>query len=224
MNPKIANLIAIETGILVGLMSWLVYSQFPSRESRNASEMRERAVSPFAPVAPVVRPRNQLPGTVAYTADGQQVQLVDEYAAQPAPVYYRTVAAGTYTRPGFNNGTIAVQSPSYAEVDQEPAAAPVDYAAYTQPVVYAQPTQLVVYNEPAPTVVFSNSRRFPNRGRSIPRACPPQVITPRLNTLSAGPSGNRLLSSGPSGNVLSQATAIAPSRRPVEGFRPRRNR
>ena len=38
MNPKIANLIAIETGILVGLMSWLTYSHFPARTGHRSKE------------------------------------------------------------------------------------------------------------------------------------------------------------------------------------------
>lgn len=191
-------------------MSWLVYSQFRSPEQRTAAEMRGSSLAPVTTVASSSEAISQRFSTVDYNAEREQARLMAERSVS-LQSYYRAIATKPYTRSGLENGSIAAYSPSYAETYQEPAAVPADYAAYTQPIVYAQPTQLVVYTEPIQTVGFSNSRRFGNRGRSIPRACPPQVITPRLNTLSAGPSGNRLLSSGPSRNVLSRATAIAPA-------------
>ena len=84
MNPKIANLIAIETGILVGLMSWLTYSRFPSTEPRTSAEMREGIVAPVAAVAPVttVAPAfeasNQRPSTVDYSAEREQARIMAE--------------------------------------------------------------------------------------------------------------------------------------------------
>ena len=226
MNLKIANLVAIQFGIFIGTMSWLIYSRLPSAEpgaAPAAPEMKGRMVNSIRPEAPVSDLSNQRPGTVAYGTDRPPGQPVNGQPVQSAPIYYQTVATGPYARSGFNNA-IAMAAP-YAGAVQEPATVSADYAVYTEPVGYAPPAQLVVYTEPIQTVGFSNSHRFRNRGRPAPRACGPQTNPlPRLNTLSAGPSGNRLLSSGPSGNVLSQGNANGPACPPVQGFRPPRSR
>src|SRR5947209_7659605 len=52
MSPKIATLIAIETGILVGLMSWLTYSHFPSSEPHAAAGMQKSDAGSVRTVAP----------------------------------------------------------------------------------------------------------------------------------------------------------------------------
>jgi hypothetical protein len=222
MNPKIANLIAVELGILIGLMSWLVYSRLPSVEPGTATEMKRRMVNSIPPDAPAINPRDQDPKAVDYR---ERAQIAHEAQVAREQQYYREIAPQRYANSRLGNGYITVDSPSYAIVDQEPAAVPGDYAASPQTIVYTQPTQFIAYAEPIQTVVLSDSRRFANRCRPAPRACAPQTITrPSLGTLSSGPSGNRVLSAGPSGNVLSRATAIAPSCPPTAGFRPRGHR
>src|ERR1700730_608224 len=118
MNLKVANLIAVELGILIGLMSWLVYSRFPSTVPRPAAEMRENAV---APVASVSEQGNQRPDTVDYRPDREQAQPVVEQPALTSRRYQQEIAPQPYASSGLENGSIAVDSPSYAEADQEAA-------------------------------------------------------------------------------------------------------
>lgn len=160
MNPKIANLIAIEAGILVGLMSWLTYSRLPSNEARPPAEMRESSVAPVkgaAPAtaaAPAFASSNQLSSAGEYSPEREQARLMAERAAS-LESYYRTVAAQSYTRSAVQSGSIPADSPSYSEVNQEPAAASADYQTPAQTVIY--------YAPPITTVVVDNSRPFRNR-------------------------------------------------------------
>src|ERR1700682_5108876 len=114
MNPKVANLIAIEAGILIGLMSWLVYSRLPSPEPRTAEEMQESTV------APIFEPRSPHPYAVDYIAGRERAQPAHKAEATTEQQYYQEIATEPYANSGLNNGSVAVDSPSYAEVDQEP--------------------------------------------------------------------------------------------------------
>ena len=203
MNPRIANLIAIETGILIGLMSWLVYSRFPSPEPRTAEETQESTAARFTKVAPVSKPENQRPYAVAYHADRERSRPVEEQPAQLAQSYYQEIAAQPYANSAPDNGSIAVDSPSYAEVEQEQAAVPSDYLESPQTVIYAQPAQFVV---------FSNRRRFANRFRSMPLRGVFNPITQQRPDRRNSPLSDPRMVSGP--NVSTPSP-------PAEGFRPR---
>lgn len=178
MNLKVANLIAIQLGIFVGIMSWLTYSRLESAEPRIAAELPQRAAKPTAPARPGLKADDQRPDAVDDRADHDEPQPI---ADQPAPVfhqysaaavqhysdlaaqqYYQQIAPRRYASSGLENGPIVAQAPSYTEVDQAPAVVADDPAP--QPVAYVQPTQIVVYPQPQ-FVVFSNSRRFANRCR-----------------------------------------------------------
>jgi hypothetical protein len=166
MNLKVANLIAVELAILIGLMSWLVFSRFPSAEPRAPAEIQESAAEPVATIAPGLETRDERPATVDYSADRERARRRDEQLAPTSQEYVPEIAAQPYANSGLENRVVAADSPSYAEVDQEPAAAPSDYPTSTQTVAYAQPAQIVVYPQPVQIVVFSNSRPFANRHRS----------------------------------------------------------
>ena len=99
MNLKVANLIAVEFGILIGLMSWLVYSRFPSTAAQTAAEMEEGTVVPFATVASVSKPRNQRLHTMDYRADREPVALADEQPVPTAQEYDQEIATQPYTDP-----------------------------------------------------------------------------------------------------------------------------
>ena len=200
MNPKVANLIAVELGILIGIMSWLAYSRFPSAEPRTATRMQEGALNPVATVADVFEPGN----TVDYETDHEPAQPVDEEAAPIAPEYDQEIVTQPYTSSGLGNGYVAADSPSYAEVDQESTVVPPDYMASPQIVVYAQPTQIVL---------FSNPRRVTNRCRSIPRHGAVNPITHRCPDRRNSPLSDTTIASGP--NVST------PSCPPIQGPRPR---
>jgi hypothetical protein len=207
MNLKVANLIAVELGILIGIMSWLAYSRFPSAQPRTAAEMQESTVAPVATVAAVSERRNQRPYTVDYETDHERAQPVDEEAAPTAQEYDQEIATQPYTSSGLGNGYVAADSPSYAEVDQEPAVAQPDYVPSPQIVVYAQPAQIVV---------FSNPRRFANRFRStFPSGALNTITHRRPDRVGPHLSGN---------GIVPRRNPNAPSCRPAQGFGLRGNR
>jgi hypothetical protein len=178
MNLKVANLIAIQLGIFVGIMSWLAYSRLESVEPRSATEMRERAAEPKTPAAPGIQADDQRPDALDDRADRDEARPIAE---QPAPAfhqysaaavqhysdlaaqqYYQQIAPQRYASSGLQNNSIVAEAPSYTEVEREPAVV-ADYSE-PQTAAYVQPAQVVVYAQPQ-FVVFSNSRRFANRCR-----------------------------------------------------------
>jgi hypothetical protein len=207
MNPKVANLIAVELGILIGIMSWLAYSRFPSTQPRTGAEMQESTVAPLATVAAVSERRNQRRYTVDYETDHERAQPVDEEAAPTAQEYDQEIATQPYPSSGLGNGYVATDSPSYAEVDQEPAVAQPDYVPSPQIVVYAQPAQIVL---------FSNPRRFANRFRStLPPGALNTITHRRPDRVGPHLGGN---------GIVPRRNRNAPSRRPAQGFGLRGNR
>lgn len=206
MNLKVANLVAIQFGVFIGMMSWLIYSRLPSAEPRTTAEMHERRVTPFTTVSPVFERRNQRPPPVDSETDQERPQPVDEEVAPTAEEYDQETATQPYTSSGPGNGYVAADSPSYAAVDQE------------QPVVspaYVGAPQIVVYPQPLQVVAFSNSRRFANRFRSTLHSGSPMTTDHRRP--------DRGQFRGDEG-VAPRAHPDAPSSRPGQGFRPRGNR
>lgn len=181
MKLKVLHLVAVEFGILVGIMSWLAYSQLRFGEPRTAAEVRKPMSEPVATFASAPNPADQPSQTVDYRAGQEQTQPVAE---RPAPVtqheysaaavqqnsalaaqlYYQQIAPRRYASAGLTNTSIAAVAPSYVVVAPEPAAVPTDDPV-PETVAYVQPTEVVVYPQPQ-FVVFDNSRHFANRGRS----------------------------------------------------------
>jgi hypothetical protein len=181
MNPKVANLIAVELGILIGIMSWLAYSRFPSAEPSTAAVTKGKMVNSIRPVADVFEPRTRRPYRGDYGADRERARPVDDdQSTATTQEDDQEIATEPYASSGLGNGFSAAESPSYTEADQEVAAAQPDYAASPQTVIYAQPVQIVS---------FSNGRSFGHRRRStrhsgelvsvIPRL-PDRQVVPRL--------------------------------------------
>lgn len=136
---------------------------------------------------------------------------------------------------------------------QQPAQ-DVEYEQPEEIVEYQQSPQIVFYEEAAPLVAYSNSRRFAKRIRSTPRdfasitampQFPPEIGTHRQNVREFMPGQNvsgfvtRQSASGfvtrqnasgfvpgqnASGFVPPRRNLNAPSGRPVQGFRPGKNR
>ena len=198
---KVANLVAIQFGVLVGIMSWLAYSRFESAEPRIAAvEMRKRPVDSVAAVAPISDLGNQLPRALDYGADREQDQpigeqpapaaqqysaeAVQQYTALAAQQYYQQIAPRRYASSRVENRSVAADSLSYAEVNREPAVVPADYVESSQPIEYTQPAQIVYY-QPVQYVVFSHPLRFAKRcrptplSRARPAAYPPPPDRPR---------------------------------------------
>ena len=209
MSPKIANLIAIETGILVGLMSWLTFSHLRSSEPRAEAGMQGnmvapvRGVAPITPGAPAFEASNKRPSTAEYSAEREQARLMAERSAS-LQSYYRAIARESGTTSALENGS--ADSSTYAEVNPEPAALADEYVAPAPTVFYYAPA--AVQN-----VVFANPHRFRNRCRSTPhRNCAPPMITHQCpDRRNSPPSDSR---------VVSVPNVSTPSP-PAEGFKPR---
>lgn len=228
MNLKTANLVAVQFGMFVGMMSWLAYFRFESAEPHIAAiEMQKRSANSVAAVAPISDLGSQLTRAWDEGVDREENQLIAE---QPIPValphqyspeavqqyttlaaqqYYQQIAPRRYASSGLENSSIVADEPSsYAEVDQAPVAVQSDYPEEPQPVAYVQPTQFIAY--PEPLLVFSNGRRFSNRRRSKPH---PGALMP---TTHRHPDRPR---SQPSGNgVAPRQNISAPTCRPTQGF------
>src|ERR1700686_152557 len=113
MNLKVANVIAVELAILIGLISWMVFSRLPSAEPGASEEIQESTAEPVATVAPVLEARNEPPATVDSSADRERARRRDEQAAPRSQEYVQEIAAPPYANAGLENGAIAADSPSY---------------------------------------------------------------------------------------------------------------
>jgi hypothetical protein len=246
VNLKVANVIAVQFGIFVGIMSWLGYSRFPSAEPRT----RERPPESAAAFAPVFKPGDQRPEAADYSADRegtqpmaeQTAQAAREYSAMAAQLYYQQIAPRRYASAGPDNASIGGNSLSYTTAAQEPEVVPADDVDSPQTVAYAQPTQFIAY--PVETVGFSNSRSFGNRFRSARHPATPNAITHRRpnrggphqniyqvvpgqipNTPSCPPIVPGQIPNAQSCRpIVAGQIPSAPSCQSTQGFRPRGNR
>ena len=93
MSSKVANLIALELGILIAILAWLAFFEFRQTKSSPRSEDPERADGAFATVAPVVKPTYQRRSAIEYAAELAAEQLREEREAQYAEEYDEPIAA-----------------------------------------------------------------------------------------------------------------------------------
>jgi hypothetical protein len=224
MNLKVANLVAIQFGVLLGIVSWLAYSRFESAEPRIAAvEMRKRPVNSVAAVAPISDLGSQVTRALNDGTDGEQGQSIGEQPAPAAPShqyspeavqqytalaaqqYYQQIAPRRYASAGVAS-TSAPVAPAYTEVAQEPATVSSDYAEPLQTVAYAEPNQVVFYQPQF--IVFSNQRRFPNRCRPTLQ---PRAVTP-ISHRGPGRAGPHL--SGSAESRPTKCCGTVPSRNP----------
>ena len=182
MNLKVANLVAVQFGIFVGMLAWLAYSHFESGEPpRVAEENRKAPVNSVAPLAPTTEPEGQRPVPLDYRADPDRLQPVTEqpvpvvqyqyspeavqqYAALAAQQYYQQIAPRPYANSNLDNRSI-VAAPSSAKREQEPVVVPTEYEDAPQTIAYEEPAQIVAYAQPYPFVAYSGFSRFTNRCR-----------------------------------------------------------
>ena len=178
MNLKTANLVAIQFGILVGIVCCLVYSRFESGKPRATAEERASAVEARS------RHQDQRADLVDDRADPDRAQTITEqpipvvenqyspeaverYRALAAQLYYQQIAPRRNTSATLTTSSTAAVALSDAEVTREPAVTATDDPA-PQPVAYIEPTQVVVYPQAASFVAYSHRRRFADRCRPTP--------------------------------------------------------
>lgn len=158
MNSKVANLIAVELGILIAIMAWLAFSNL--RPSPSIEEP-DRTVGSFATVGPVLRSTNHRRPPVDYRADLPAGQLQVEEPAQVVQGYDQAEAA-PYGSAGLQGGVFSESEPYYAEVGPLPEPV-LDDCLYS-------PLDQYAYSQPSTIIVLSNSRSSVNRPRFRPRS------------------------------------------------------
>jgi hypothetical protein len=220
MNLKIANLVAIQFGIFIGIMAWLGYSRLPSTELREAPEMKGKMVNSVPPAAPVSEPKNPRPDSVDSAADRERAEPVVEKPLPIAQTSDREISRVAYTATAAPaNRSIVAVSPSYTEVDDDPEVVSSDYL---------QSPETLAYDQPAAFVVVSNRRSFGNRCRSTPRRDRFATTTQRRSDrgsahLIGGGIASRPIGMAPSCRPNQGPIAVA-SCRPNQGFRPQGRR
>lgn len=240
MNVKVANLVVVQLGVLIGIASWLAYSHFEPAEPRVAAvERRNSPAAPAAAVAPISDLGSQVTRALSDDADREQDQSIGEqpalpvqphqyspeavqqYTALAAQQYYQQIAPRRYASAAVANSSAAAVAPAYTEVAQEPAAVSSDYAE-PQTVAYAEPN-VVVYQPQF--IVFSNQRRFPNRCRPTLQPAAGTPITHRRPD-RGGPHQSGSTESRPTNCVgtVPRKNPDVPSCRPGQGDRGRGKR
>jgi hypothetical protein len=206
MNVKVVNLVAVQFGVFVGMMSWLAYSHFDSVEPRIAAlERQERPVNSISAVAPISDLGSQVTRALEDDADREQDQSIGE---QPAPAvpphqyspeavqqytalatqqYYQQIAPRRYASANVENAPIVAAR--YAKVEQKPALASTEYEDAPESVAYDEPAQVAAYAQPYPFIAYpqqlvvfsngSNGRRFANRCRPTRRSNTSLPLTDR---------------------------------------------
>lgn len=239
MNLKIAHLVTVQFGILVGIVACLVFSRFEYAKPRTAAEMQ--AAKRTAALEPLTEPEDQRADRVDRRAESERAQLppgqlapvvpneysaaaVEQYRALATKLYYEQIAPRRNASSNPATSSMAAVAQSYSEVAQEPAVIQTDDPA-PQTVAYVQPTQDIVYSQPAQFVVFSNRRPFVNRCRPTPHsgadASGPHRRPDRGGThWNGSPGSNHPRSLG----VEHRRNSGGPSCPPTQGFRPRGKR
>jgi hypothetical protein len=207
MNTKIANLIALEFGILIAIMTWLSVSRLPSVKPHAVAEEQERTAGSFATVTPVLKSRNQPLYAADYRADRAAGQQEDEQQAPTAQQYDQEIATEPYASSDLNDGVITGSSPYCAGVDQVPV-------VYQPDCLVSPLDQIVGYAQPTEIIVFSNARIFGRRHRPTARFGGAQMMVAHRR-----PGGGESQARG--GSLVSPRNTNARSSRQSQAFRPR---
>lgn len=214
MSAKVANLIAIETGILIGILSWLVYSHLPSADPGTAVTTGEKIATPVTAAAPISEPGSQSISAAEHSADREQARLMAERAAS-LQSYYLALARDAGTRPAYASQSVVADTPSYA-VTEQPEAVP-EYVAPSSTFIY--------YGDSVPAVIVPRhvgnrcppTRHRDTRSSNLPLRAGPSILTLRNGGLAQSvPRENLGPPRGfkPPGGIVSQVRR--PSGQPIE--------
>jgi hypothetical protein len=232
MNGKIANVIALELGILIAIMAWLAFSNLSRVRPPRVAEEQERTAGSFATLTQVPKARSQRLSAVDYRAGGGAGQPQDEEPAQTVQQYDQQIATAPYASSDLYDDSpyansdlyddVATESsPYYAGVDQEPLVYPPD--CLVSPL-----DQIVVYPQPNEIIIFSNTRSFGNRRRSTGRFGSGGTTVanrrpgggefggPRMMVAHRRPGGRDFRA--PAGGLIPSRNAHARPSRPAQGI------
>jgi len=177
MTAKIANVIAIELGILIAVLSWLAFSEFSRLKSPVTAEDLRAPESSYAMIRPAPRAPAYQQNAANYPATQPQPLLAgSQPVAQPnqalqygALNYDQPVAATPYT--------VVEDTPA----DTTPYYDPYYYGGYQQPTIpypddyYYSPNDYGYYPYPGQIIVVTTSRE---RSRNC-FSHPPMQAAPR---------------------------------------------
>jgi hypothetical protein len=189
MNLKVAHLVSVQFGILIGIVCCLVFFRFEYARPRTLAEKRKPATERAAAVAPFSQSEDETADMVDSDADADLAELVTEQTTPALPneyspeaveksrdlltkLYYEQIAPRRKAGSAPANNSVAAVAPVYTEAAEEPAVVQTADLA-PQTVAYVPPTEVVIYPQPAYFVGFSRPRRFANRCRP---ASPPGAL------------------------------------------------
>lgn len=171
MSAKVANVIAVELGLLIAILSWLAFSNFSRLKPAAVAEELRAPENSFATVRPVPRQPHYPQNAPAYSA-APQARLAT--GVQPAVQSNQALQYGAldyYDQP--------TASTPYTIVDDTPAQSAPYYdsyydpsysGAYQQPTIpypddyYSLPNDYGYYPYPGQIIVVSNLARERSRG------------------------------------------------------------
>jgi hypothetical protein len=172
MNLKVAHLVSVQFGILLGIVCCLVYARL--EYSRPRPTAVKHVSAPDDRLADMVDADDDTESPEALTdrrisalPNEYSPEAVERYRAEATRLYYQQIAPRRDAGSSPANRSLAAAAPDYTEVVEEPAAVQSNDPG-PQTVVYVQPAQAIVYPAPAEVVVFSHPRRFDNRRRPAP--------------------------------------------------------
>ena len=181
MSAKIANVIAIELGILIAVLSWLAFSEFSRLKPHPVTEDLRAPEGSYALVRPAPQRPAYQPNAANYSAGQQQPLLA---GAQP------TVQPNQNIQYGALNYDQAATTTPYTVVDDTPADTtpiyydPYSYGGYQQPTIpypddyYYLPNDYGYYPYPGQIIVVTNNRVARERSRNCFMR-PPMQVAPR---------------------------------------------
>ncbi len=209
MSSKVANLIAVELGVLIAIMAWLAFSNLRSVQTPAIARQPTRLVDSFANVAPMRKARPRLPAPVDYRADlAPETQPEEEQLRQAAPIYEEAIATEPSLDSGLDAGYITATSPAYAVVEPQPLLASPD--CYYPPV-----NQYLVYPRSTAFVVVSNSQSFHRRPRAPHR---PRWRAPADDTPASAGRRSGLAAAAAPLHLAQKLVCKLPARKQIPGL------
>jgi len=160
MNTKVANVIAVELGILIVILAWLAFSNFSRVKQPTLAEEQEPTDSSFATVTSLPRSANLRYSAADYFTDQQRQQLAAQRQAQTLQYgtmqYDQQLAPAPDTSADAGDSATTGTSPYYGDVYPQPVTSPDSIGWPYDPVLVYPPTSEII--------VISNGQAFVRRG------------------------------------------------------------
>ncbi|MGH8091990.1 MAG: hypothetical protein ACREIF_00760 [Chthoniobacterales bacterium] len=162
MSSKIANVIALELGIVIAVLSWLAFSNVSSVKRRTPAPAEQSRT--FATVTPLLKAGSQ----AGYGVDYRAYQDAQDNEDQAAAPQQDDQEAGTepYDNSGVDQSVVGATSPAGVGIYPEPV--------LTEPDCFVSPYDQ--YSQPAEIIVISNGQSFGHRRRATSRFAGPRMM------------------------------------------------